>query len=98
VVELSQKKVPKLFFMMCNITGILSAFLDNVTVVMLLGPLTISLTRDIGRSPKPLYLSETLCGTIGGTATLIGDPPNIVIGSKLGIKFDQFILFNGPLI
>ncbi|KAF4677085.1 protein kinase [Perkinsus chesapeaki] len=84
-----------LFSMMVNV---LSAFLDNVTTVMLVGPVTISLCKEIKRSPVPFYLSETLLATIGGTATLIGDPPNVVIGSKLGISFTDFIIYNGPLV
>ena len=87
VVVWSNKDIRILFYLLTNVTGFLSAFLDNVTVVMLFGPLTIALAGKIGVSPKPFYLSETICATIGGTATLIGDPPNIVIGSKLGLSF-----------
>ncbi|CAD7958955.1 unnamed protein product [Amoebophrya sp. A25] len=88
----------RVFFLLANITGVLSAFLDNVTVVMLMGPLTIQLARTFGRNPKPFYLSQVICATVGGTATLIGDPPNIVIGSMMDIGFADFIIYNTPLI
>jgi Na+/H+ antiporter NhaD/arsenite permease-like protein len=87
-----------LFLMLTNMTGILSALLDNVTCVMLVGPVTISLCNQMGIDPVPFYLAETICATIGGAATMIGDPPNVVLGSKYGLGFTDFIRFNGPLV
>ncbi|EER14714.1 pink-eyed dilution protein, putative [Perkinsus marinus ATCC 50983] len=92
MVILARGRVTLLFFLLTMSTGILSAFLDNVTTVMLVGPVTISLCKEIKRSPVPFYLSETLLATVGGTATLIGDPPNVVIGSKLDVSFTDFIM------
>jgi Na+/H+ antiporter NhaD/arsenite permease-like protein len=73
-------------------------FLDNVTCVMLFGPLTYSLCRQMSLNPRWMYLPMAICATIGGTGTLIGDPPNIVIGSKLAISFEKFLQFNFPII
>ncbi|KAF4751690.1 protein kinase [Perkinsus olseni] len=98
MVILAGGRITLLFFLLTISTGVLSAFLDNVTTVMLVGPVTISLCKEIKRSPVPFYLSETLLATIGGTATLIGDPPNVVIGSKLDVSFTDFIVHNGPLV
>jgi len=65
------------------ITGIGSAFLDNVTTVLLMVPVTFSITRQLNISPIPFLISEILMSNIGGTATMIGDPPNIMIGSAV---------------
>jgi Na+/H+ antiporter NhaD/arsenite permease-like protein len=90
--------VKKLFYCLTVATGFLSMFLDNVTTVMLFGPVTISIAKEIGRNPVPFYLAETICATIGGTATLIGDPPNVVIGNKLKLDFFEMIVVNFPLV
>ncbi|CAE8692338.1 unnamed protein product [Polarella glacialis] len=93
------KQNPKiLFFAMTNICGFLSMFLDNVTCVLLFGPLTYSLSRQMQLHPRPIYLSMAICATIGGTGTLIGDPPNIVIASKMKIGFETFLFYNFPII
>lgn len=63
------------------ITAVLSAFLDNVTTVLLIGPMTIAITQILEVNPVPFLLSQIMASNIGGTATLIGDPPNIMIGS-----------------
>eukprot|EP00930_Biecheleria_cincta_P064362 TRINITY_DN4993_c0_g1_i1.p1 TRINITY_DN4993_c0_g1~~TRINITY_DN4993_c0_g1_i1.p1 ORF type:complete len:806 (+),score=146.94 TRINITY_DN4993_c0_g1_i1:82-2499(+) len=90
---------PKLlFYALTNICGILSMFLDNVTCVLLFGPLVINIAAKMKLSARYLYLSMTICATIGGTATYIGDPPNIVIGSKLNIGFEKFLIYNFPLV
>jgi Na+/H+ antiporter NhaD/arsenite permease-like protein len=94
----AQGNVKKLFYCLTIATGFLSMFLDNVTTVMLFGPVTISIAKEVGRNPVPFYLAETICATIGGTATLIGDPPNVVIGNKLGLDFFEMIVVNFPLV
>jgi len=98
VLKISKQDPKVLFFALTNICGFLSMFLDNVTCVMLFGPLTYSLCSQMGLSPRPMYLSMAICATIGGTGTQIGDPPNIVIGSKLGINFATFLKYNFPII
>src|SRR5690606_26280895 len=69
------------------ITAVCSAFLDNVTTVMLIVPIVILLTEQLKLKPYPFLLSQILFSNIGGTATLIGDPPNILIGSAVGLSF-----------
>jgi Na+/H+ antiporter NhaD/arsenite permease-like protein len=79
------------------ITAVASAFLDNVTTVVLVGPITLFLAARLGMSPFPLIVSEILASNIGGAATLIGDPPNILIGSAAGLDFVDFLVNMAPL-
>jgi Na+/H+ antiporter NhaD/arsenite permease-like protein len=79
------------------ITAIASAFLDNVTTVVLVGPITLFLAARLGMSPFPLIVSEILASNIGGASTLIGDPPNILIGSAAGLDFVAFLFNMAPL-
>ena len=72
-----------LVVILCTVTAVLSAFLDNVTTVLLLTPVTIQLAKVLDLKPVPLLISEVLFSNIGGAATMIGDPPNIMIGSGL---------------
>jgi Na+/H+ antiporter NhaD/arsenite permease-like protein len=74
------------------ITAVASAFLDNVTTVVLLTPITFFVAQRLGTSPVPFLISQVLASNIGGTATLIGDPPNIIIGSQMGKDFNDFVL------
>lgn len=80
------------------ITAVFSAFLDNVTTVLLIGPMTIMLCITLDINPVPFLLVEIMMSNIGGTATLIGDPPNIMIGSEAGLSFAQFIMVNAPIV
>lgn len=98
IVCMSRQDPRLLFYAMSILCGVLSMFLDNVTCVLLFGPLTYSLAKKMSLNPRPLYLSMTICATVGGTGTLIGDPPNIVLASKLKLGFMSFIYYNLPLI
>ncbi len=80
------------------LTAVLSAFLDNVTTVILLTPVTLAITRTIRVNPFPYLISEVFASNIGGTATLIGDPPNIMIGSAAGLGFADFLVNLTPVI
>lgn len=80
------------------VTAVLSGFLDNVTTVLLIGPMTISITRILRLNPVPFLMSQILASNMGGTATLIGDPPNIMIGSQAGLSFMDFIFNVAPAI
>lgn len=73
-------------------TAVTSAFLDNVTTVILIMPITFAIARKLDINPLPYLLTEVFASNIGGTATLIGDPPNIIIGSAAGLSFMDFIL------
>lgn len=78
------------------ITAVASAFLDNVTTVLLIVPVTLTLTDKLDVNPMPFLITEILASNIGGTATLIGDPPNIMIGSAVGLDFTAFIVNLAP--
>ena len=79
------------------ITAVASAFLDNVTTVVLVGPITLFLAARLGVSPFPFIVAEILASNIGGASTLIGDPPNLLIGSAAGLDFVAFIFHMAPL-
>ncbi|MCS5526024.1 MAG: ArsB/NhaD family transporter [Candidatus Poseidoniaceae archaeon] len=101
-----------LIVILCIVTAILSAFLDNVTTMLLLTPVTIQLARVLDLKPIPILISEVIFSNIGGTVTMIGDPPNIIIGSLMssaaikgseypslaehGISFNDFIVELAP--
>ena len=78
------------------ITAVLSALLDNVTTVLLVGPMTIVVCDLLEINPVPYFLTEIMASNIGGTATLIGDPPNIMIGSAANLSFFDFVAVDAP--
>ena len=79
----SKGNVWTLVVILCSVTAVLSAFLDNVTTMLLLTPVTIQLARVLDLNPIPVLIAEVLFSNIGGAATMIGDPPNIIIGSMM---------------
>jgi Na+/H+ antiporter NhaD/arsenite permease-like protein len=83
--------------MLSVVTALLSALLDNVTTVLLIVPVTLLITDELRISPYPYLFTEIFSSNIGGTATLIGDPPNIMIGSAVGLNFNDFLLNLAPL-
>ena len=97
-IHLSRGEPFRLLVALAVLTAVLSAFLDNVTTVVLLTPVTLSITRTIRVNPVPYLLSEIFASNIGGTATLIGDPPNIMIGSAAGLGFADFLVNLAPVI
>jgi len=80
------------------VTAVFSAFLDNVTTVLLIVPVTFQMTRKLQITPYPYLILEIFASNIGGTATLIGDPPNILIGSALNLSFMDFIINLAPVV
>ncbi|HET9456653.1 MAG TPA: ArsB/NhaD family transporter [Candidatus Limnocylindrales bacterium] len=96
-VRLSRGEPMRLLIILCVVTAVLSAFLDNVTTVLLTTPVTLSIARALQVSPIPYLISQALASNIGGTATLIGDPPNILIGSAAGLGFTEFALNLAPV-
>lgn len=81
------------------ITAVFSAFLDNVTTVLLMVPVTFSITKQLNLNPMPFLLTQIMASNIGGTATLIGDPPNIMIGSAVKeLTFMAFITNLAPVV
>ncbi len=79
-------------------TAFVSALLDNVTTVLLIVPVTLAITRELRVPPYPFLFAEIFASNIGGTATLIGDPPNILIGSQAGLSFNEFVIHLTPVI
>jgi Na+/H+ antiporter NhaD/arsenite permease-like protein len=96
-VRLSHGDPLRLLLILCLVTAVLSAFLDNVTTVVLMAPITLSVARRLDVSPLPYLISQILASNIGGTATLIGDPPNILIGSAAGLDFVDFLVNLAPV-
>jgi Na+/H+ antiporter NhaD/arsenite permease-like protein len=87
-----------ILLLLAGITALLSAFIDNVTTIVLLVPVTLYIATTLRLSPIPFVLAEVLASNIGGTATLIGDPPNILIGSASGLTFVDFMLNLTPVV
>ena len=81
-----------IFLFFSILTAVFSAFLDNVTTVILIVPLTIELVKGMGKDPKPYIFAEIIFSNVGGGLTLIGDPPNIIIGGATGFNFLDFII------
>ncbi len=88
----------KILILLSVVTGLFSAFLDNVTTILILTPVTILIAVELGISPVPFIMSEAVVSNMGGTMTLIGDPPNIMIGSAAGLDFLSFIVNLAPVI
>ena len=80
------------------VTAVVSALLDNVTTVLLIVPVTLVICNELKVPPYPYLLSQVVASNIGGTATLIGDPPNIIIGAQVGLSFNSFVSNLAPVI
>jgi Na+/H+ antiporter NhaD/arsenite permease-like protein len=80
------------------ITAVASALLDNVTTILLVAPVTVLIAERFGVPAAPFLVAEVLASNIGGTATLIGDPPNIIIGSAAGLSYNDFLVNLAPLV
>jgi Na+/H+ antiporter NhaD/arsenite permease-like protein len=86
-----------ILMMLVLVTAVLSALLDNVTTVLLIAPVTLLITDELKLNAYPYLFAEIFASNIGGTATLIGDPPNIMIGSAVGLSFNDFIFNLAPI-
>jgi Na+/H+ antiporter NhaD/arsenite permease-like protein len=98
IIDVAKGEPFRVLLLLSTMTAVLSAFLDNVTTVVLMVPLTIFVANSLRISPVPYLISEILASNIGGAATLIGDPPNIIIGSASGLDFGAFLFNMGPPI
>ncbi|HLA06816.1 MAG TPA: SLC13 family permease [Anaerolineales bacterium] len=94
----SKGKPERLFVLLGIITTILSMFLDNVTTVVLIAPVTILISEILGVSALPYLVAEALLSNTGGVATLVGDPPNVLIGSAAGFSFNDFLIYSMPIV
>lgn len=97
-IHLSRGVPFRLLILLAVLTAALAALLDNVTTVVLLTPVTLSIARTLKVSPFPYLISQIFASNIGGTATLIGDPPNILIGSAAGLDFADFLVNLTPVV
>lgn len=88
----------RLFLLLGSITTVLSMFLDNVTTIVLIAPVTILISEILGISPLPFLVTEALLSNTGGVATLVGDPPNVLIGSAAGLSFTDFLIYSLPIV
>ncbi len=91
------RRLPALLLLLV-ITAVASAFLDNVTTVVLLTPVTLLVCERLAMAPVPVLIAEVLASNIGGAATLIGDPPNIIIASRSGLTFNDFLAHMLPIV
>lgn len=88
----------RLLVLLGTVTTVLSMFLDNVTTIVLIAPVTILICEILGISPTPYLMAEALLSDTGGVATLIGDPPNVLIGSAAGLSFNDFLTHSLPVV
>ncbi len=88
----------RLFVLLGIITTILSMLLDNVTTLVLIAPVTILISEILGVSALPYLVTEALLSNVGGVATLVGDPPNVLIGSAAGLSFNDFLIYSMPIV
>ncbi|ONI67377.1 hypothetical protein BWI15_30055 [Kribbella sp. ALI-6-A] len=88
----------RVMLLLTMITAFASAWLDNVTTVLLIAPVTLLVCDRLGINPVPFLIAEVMASNIGGAATLIGDPPNIIIASRSGLTFNDFLIHMAPLV
>jgi len=96
--KLSRGSPVRLLVYLSTAVTVISLFLDNVTTVLVFAPLTVVITRLLGINPAPYLMAEALLSDTGGVATLVGDPPNVMIGSAADIDFNRFLLHMGPIV
>jgi Na+/H+ antiporter NhaD/arsenite permease-like protein len=96
--KLAKGSPARLLVYLSSLVTVCSMFLDNVTTVLVFAPLTVVIARMLGISPVPYLIAEALMSNTGGVATLVGDPPNIMIGSAAEIDFTRFLVHMGPII
>jgi Na+/H+ antiporter NhaD/arsenite permease-like protein len=94
----SRGRPVRLLVLLGTVTTVLSMFLDNVTTIVLIAPVTILICEILGVSPTPYLIAEALLSDTGGVATLVGDPPNVLIGSAAGLSFTDFLTHSLPVV
>lgn len=98
IAQITKGRPVAILILFSIVTSILSAILDNVTTVLIIVPIVIELTVGLGLNPRVYVISQALISNFAGTATLIGDPPNIMIGSMVGLSFNQFLVNLLPVV
>lgn len=94
----AQARPFRMVLLLSCVTAVLSAMLDNVTTVLLMAPVTLEITKRLELNPVPFLVTQAMASNIGGTATLVGDPPNIMIASKAHLGYLDFLVILGPVI
>lgn len=97
-VKLSAGNPWLLLVMLSGLTAVISALIDNVTTILLIGPIALAVSEVLRVDPMPFIFAEIFSSNIGGTATLIGDPPNLLIGSAANLSFNDFVFNLGPAV
>ncbi len=97
-VKIAKGEPIRIMIALATVTAVTSAFLDNVTTVLLIVPITFTICDKMGLHPVPFLVSQIMASNIGGTATLIGDPPNIMIGSQTHLGFMDFLIALTPAV
>jgi len=87
-----------LLLSLAGFTAVVSTILDNVTTIVMVAPVTMSIAEVVGVSAVPFLIAEAVCSNVGGVATLVGDPPNILIGSAANLSFNDFLSHLGPVV
>ncbi len=87
----------RLFLALSGLAFVLSAFINSITVMLVLATITIEVAQDLGLSPIPLLLVEISASNAGGAATFVGDPPNVILGTYFGLSFNDFVLYAAPM-
>lgn len=87
----------KIFIVFCGLAALLSAFMDSITVIMFIASATIEVCRVLKVSPLPIVIAEICSANIGGSATMVGDPPNVIIGTALNLTFSDFVTHTAPI-
>jgi len=87
----------KIFIVFCGLAAFLSAFMDSITVIMFIASATIEVCRVLKVSPLPIVIAEICSANIGGSATMVGDPPNVIIGTALNLTFSDFVTHTAPI-
>jgi Na+/H+ antiporter NhaD/arsenite permease-like protein len=96
-VKRARAKPFRVMAMLVVMTAVVSSLLDNVTTVLLIAPVTLLVCERLALSSAPFLIAEVMASNIGGTATLVGDPPNIIIASRAGLTFNDFVVHLAPL-
>lgn len=96
VIKIAKGKTRRVFIYMLAFVGFASAFLDNVTAILLAVPMSFQIAKRMKTSPVPLIIGQVILSNIGGAATLIGDPPNIIIASRANLSFNDFLIHMAP--
>jgi len=96
VIKIAKGHARRIFIYMLAFVGFASAFLDNVTAILLAVPMSIQISKRMKSSPVPLIIGQVILSNIGGAATLIGDPPNIIIASRADLSFNDFLIHMAP--